>query len=57
MGSNTQTFTGSVSLDTLRVENGTLALTVAAGEADDTYVAQEWKINGQKAVIAVRVSK
>ena len=30
---------------------------VEAGEADDTYTAQEWKINGQKAVIAVRVAK
>jgi len=39
------------------IKNGTLALTVEAGEADDTYTAQEWKINDQKAVIAVRVSK
>ena len=39
------------------IKNGTLALTVEAGEADDTYTAQEWKINGQKAVIAVRVAK
>ncbi|MBQ2929161.1 MAG: class I tRNA ligase family protein, partial [Clostridia bacterium] len=39
------------------IKNGTLALTVAAGEADDTYTTQEWKINGQKAVIAVRVAK
>jgi len=39
------------------IKNGTLALTVEAGEADDTYTAQEWKINDQKAVIAVRVAK
>ncbi|MBQ8556378.1 MAG: isoleucine--tRNA ligase, partial [Clostridia bacterium] len=39
------------------IKNGTLALTVEMGEADDTYTAQEWKINDQKAVIAVRVSK
>jgi len=36
------------------IQNGTLALTVAAGEADDSYVAQEWKINDQKATIAIR---
>ena len=39
------------------IKNGTLALSVEAGEADDTYTAQEWKINDQKAVIAVRVAK
>jgi isoleucyl-tRNA synthetase len=39
------------------IKNGTLALTVEMGEADDTYTAQEWKINDQKAVIAVRVAK
>ena len=39
------------------IKNGTLALSVEAGEDDDTYTAQEWKINDQKAVIAVRVSK
>jgi len=39
------------------IKNGTLALTVEMGQADDTYTAQEWKINDQKAVIAVRVSK
>ena len=39
------------------IKNGTLALTVEAGEADDTYTAQEWKINDQKAVIAIRVAK
>ena len=31
--------------------------TVEAGEADESYIAQEWKINDQKAVIAVRVAK
>ena len=36
------------------IQNGTLALTVAAGEADSTYVAQEWKINDQKATIAIK---
>ena len=39
------------------IKNGTLAVTVEVGEADDTFTAQEWKINDQKAVIAVRVSK
>ncbi len=39
------------------IKNGTLALTVEAGEADDSYTAQEWKINDQKAVISVRVAK
>ncbi|MBQ2954297.1 MAG: isoleucine--tRNA ligase [Clostridia bacterium] len=39
------------------IRNGTLALTVEVGEADDTYTAQEWKINDQKAVVAIRVAK
>ena len=39
------------------IKNGTLALSVEAGEDDDTYTAQEWKINDQKAVIAIRVAK
>jgi len=39
------------------IKNGTLALAVDMGEADDTYTAQEWKINDQKAVIAIRVAK
>ena len=39
------------------IKNGTLALTVEVGEADDTYTAQEWKINDQKAVVAIRVAK
>ena len=39
------------------IKNGTLALTVEAGEADESYTAQEWKINDQKAVIAIRVAK
>ena len=39
------------------IKNGTLAVSVTAGEADESYVAQEWKINDQKAVIAVRVAK
>ena len=39
------------------IKNGTLALTVEAGESDDTYTTQEWKINDQKAVIAIRVAK
>ena len=36
------------------IKNGTLALTVEVGEADDSYTAQEWKINDQKAVVAIR---
>jgi hypothetical protein len=39
------------------IKNGTLAVSVEIGEADDTYTAQEWKINDQKAVVAIRVSK
>ena len=39
------------------IRNGTLAVSVQAGEADETYTAQEWKINDQKAVIAIRVAK
>ena len=39
------------------IKNGTLALTVEMGEGDDTYTAQEWKINDQQAMIAVRVAK
>jgi isoleucyl-tRNA synthetase len=37
--------------------DGTLALTVEGGEADETYTSQEWKINDQKAVVAIRVAK
>ena len=40
------------SLDMIR--NGTLAVAVTSGEADDTFVSQEWKINDQKATIAIR---
>ena len=37
------------------IKNGTLAVSVEMGEADEAYTAQEWKINDQKAVIAIRV--
>ena len=33
---------------------GTLALTMTRAEADDTYAAKDWDINGKKAVLAVR---
>jgi isoleucyl-tRNA synthetase len=39
------------------IKNGTLAVSVEIGEADESYTAQEWKINDQKAVVAIRVSK
>jgi MFS family permease len=39
------------------IKNGTLALTVEKAEADDSFIAKDWNINGQKAVLAVRVHK
>ena len=36
------------------IKCGTLALTVDKADADDTFTAKEWNINGQKAVLAVR---
>ncbi len=36
------------------IQNGTLALTVAAGTADDSYTTQEWKINDQKATLSIK---
>ena len=36
------------------IRRGTLALSVEKAEADDTFTAKEWNINGQKAVLAVR---
>ena len=39
------------------IMNGTLALSVERGEADDSFTAAEWNINGEKAVIGVRVNK
>ena len=39
------------------IRSGTLALSVARAEADDTFTAKEWNINGQKAVLAIRVHR
>ncbi|MGN1019004.1 MAG: isoleucine--tRNA ligase [Aristaeellaceae bacterium] len=36
------------------IQRGTLALSVEKADADDTFTAREWNINGQKAVLAVR---
>ena len=36
------------------IRRGTLALSVEKADADDTFTAKEWNINGQKAVLAVR---
>ena len=36
------------------IRNGTLALTLEAGEAGDGWVTREWDINGKKATLAVR---
>lgn len=39
------------------ISRGTLAVTLARGGADDSFVSAEWNINGEKAVLAVRVSR
>jgi len=39
------------------IQNGTLAVTLERGEADDSFVKAEWNINGEKAQLAVRVSR
>ena len=39
------------------IMKGTLALTLTRAEADGTFTAAEWNINGEKAVLAVRVAK
>ncbi|MGN0970951.1 MAG: isoleucine--tRNA ligase [Aristaeellaceae bacterium] len=39
------------------IRRGTLALTVEKADADDTFTAKEWNINGQKAVLAVRKAR
>ena len=36
------------------IMRGVLALSLAAGPADDSYTAKEWDVNGQKAVVAIR---
>ncbi len=38
------------------IQNGTLAVTLTRGEADDSFVKADWNINGEKAQLAVRVS-
>ena len=39
------------------IQSGTLALSVERAEADDTFIAKEWNINGQTAVLAIRVHR
>ncbi|MBR4082569.1 MAG: class I tRNA ligase family protein, partial [Clostridia bacterium] len=36
------------------IMNGVLALTMERGEADDSFIAKEWDVNGKKATIAIR---
>ncbi len=39
------------------IMRGTLAVTLTRGAADDSFSGAEWNINGEKAVLAVRVSR
>ena len=36
------------------IANGTLALSLEAGPADDSFVVKDWDINDRKATLAVR---
>ena len=36
------------------IMNGVLALTLDREEADDSFIAKEWDVNGEKAVISIR---
>ena len=37
------------------ITKATLALSLERGEADESFTTSEWDINGEKAVIGVRV--
>ena len=39
------------------IQRGTLAVTLARGEADDSFTSAAWPINDEKAVLAIRVAE